>query len=442
MKRHDRILLAALTLFLLPMACGKKTDTDTLEELRAGIETVFNPDRVAQIEFTTPRGFAAIVGAYIASGRPAYVDAGFKMDGEALASVGLRLRAPVTAGTGESETKYSLRVNFNYFGGPRFHQIDRIHLGNNKKDPSLMRQILAARIYRAMGVPASHNTHAWVKADGSALGLYTLTELVDKRFVWAIYGDKNDAHEGNLYKCEPPGCDLTWKGSSKSDYLDATCLEEDGCGLVLKTNENDPARNNYADLIDFLDFLNHASDTDFAAGFGNKFEVDTFLRYLAVALVLADNDGYLGSIDNFYLYHRPDTGRFVFIPWDSHKSMGVRNCTLAAHPTGASPENPVCTADARPLVDRVLAVPAWREQYLQYVREVLENHFTPEKIQAQIDEMETRIRDLIPQDPNSLVTAQEHAVAISNAESYTGDMNLMEFVEKRHAYLSALLGGK
>lgn len=438
MKRH--LWNTHFFLLLLLVSCGKKADPNALEQLRAGIEKIFSPHRVAQIEFTTPRGFAAIVGAYISSGQPAYVDVGLNMDGETLKSVGLRLRAPITTGTGESEIKYSLRVNFNYFGGPRFYQIDRIHLGNNKKDPSLMRQILASHIYRSMHVPASHNTYAWVVADGSPLGLYTLTEVIDKRFVWAYYGEENNAHTGNLYKCEPPGCNLTWKGPNKSDYLDMSCLEQDGCGLVLKTNEKDPILNNYSDIIDFLDFLNHASEEEFTANFENYFEVDTFLRYLAVAIVISDHDGYLGSIDNFYLYHRPDTGRFVFIPWDSHKSMGIRNCAMATHPTGAPLDHPVCTTETRPLVERILNVPAWRAQYLQYVREILDELFVPEIIQEQVTALEDLIQERISADPNSLVTPQEHAIAISSADSFGDDMNLMEFIQKRRNYLTTLLG--
>jgi spore coat protein CotH len=419
---------------------------DGLQELRDGLELVYNHERVAEVEFTTPEGFFVMVGDYISSGIPEYVNAGFRFDDESRKSTGLRLRAPVTGGAGVTEIKYSLRVNFNYYSGPRFHGIDRIHFANNKNDPSLMREILFSRAARAMGVPASRTSYAWVKADGNPLGLYTMVEIVDERFVRALYGNENGADDGNLYKCEPiggtdNGCSLSWAGDRKSDYL-KTCLEKDGCGLQLKSNEDDPLLNNYADLIDFLDFLNNSSESEFAAGIEEVFDVDGFLRYLAVAVALGDHTGYLGNIDNFYLYHRPDTGRFVFIPWDHNKSMGLTTCALAAHRTGAAPETPECTDANRPLVDRILAVGAFRATYLGYMQEVVDTVLAPAAMQAWIDELEALIEDRIPLDPNSQYTLAQHQTAISGAQSFTNNLNLMEFVEERHEYLSFVLEGK
>jgi len=431
-------------LFVLEACGGGKSDS--LQELLDGLDLVYEPSRVADVEFTTPQGFGVMVGQYLSSGNPEYVDAGFRFEDESLASTGFRLRAPVQAGGGDNELKYSLRVNFNYYDGPRFHGIDRIHFANNKNDPSLMREILFSFALQARDVAAPRTAYAWVKADGNDLGIYTMVEMVDKRFARARYGDENNAAGGNLYKCEPitgldNGCSLTWAGDSKGDYL-KVCLEEDGCGLQLKTNEDDPLLNNYADLIDFLDLLNNASESEFATGIAEVFDVDAFLRYLAVAVALGDHTGYLGSIDNFYLYRRPDTGRFVFIPWDHNKSMGLTACALAPHPTGADPETPECTDASRPLVDRILAVDAYMTTYLAYLREVVDTVLEPSAMQAWVDQLEALIVDRIPEDPNLRYTLAQHQTGISNAESITGDLNLMEFVEKRHARLLFLLEGK
>jgi len=433
-----------VSIFLLAACGGGKSDS--LQELLDGLDLVYDQSRVAEVEFTTPDGFPVIMGDYISSGTPDYVDAGFRFEDEELASTGLRLRAPVTAGGGVTELKYSLRVNFNYYNGPRFHGIDRIHFANNKNDPSLMREILFSRALKAMNVPAPRTSYAWVLADGTALGLYTMVEMVDVRFARALWGVENNADGGNLYKCEPitatdNGCSLAWAGDSKSDYLKA-CLEEDGCGLQLKSNEKDPLLNNYSDLIDFLDFLNNSTETEFAAGIEAVFDVDSFLRYLAVATALSDYQGYLGAIDNFYLYHRPDTGRFVFIPWDHNKAMGLTTCTLAVHPSGADPETPECTDANRPLVDRILAVDAFRATYLGYVQEVVDTVLAPTAMQAWVDELEALIVDRIPLDPNCQYSLTQHQIGISNAVSGTRNLNLMEFVESRHEYLTALLGGK
>jgi len=446
-----RLCFPILFALALPACGGGKTDS--LQELRDGLELVYDHERVAQVELTTPEGFMVLVGQYVRDGVPEYVDAGFRFDDETLASVGLRLRVPAVTPPGDTEDKYSLRVNFNYYDGPRFHGIDRIHFANNKNDPSLMRELLFSLAARDLGVPAPRASFAWVKADGADLGLYTMVEMIDERFVRALYGDDGDADEGNLYKCESysdslsgarVGCPLTWAGDAKSDYFvsgGGGCLDEDGCGLVLKSNEDDPLQNDYADLIDFLDFLNNATEAEFAAGIEDVFDVDAFLRYLAVAVAFSDHTGYLGFMDNFYLYRRPDTGRFVFFPWDHNKSMGLTRCTRHAQATGAPPLEPQCTVDSRPLVDRILAVEAHRATYLGYLQQVLDDQLAPAVMQARVDALEALIVDLVPEDPNLEYTLAQHQAAISNAEA-AEDFNLMQFVEERHAYLTAMLEGK
>jgi spore coat protein CotH len=384
----------------------------------------------------------SMVGSYVATGAPAYVNAGFRFDDETLASTGFRLRVPTVAGNGDTERKYSLRVNFNYYGGPRFHGIDRIHFANNKNDPSLMREILFSRVLDRMQVPASRASYAWVKADGQGLGLYTMVEMIDERFVRAIWENQPEAGGGNLYKCEPKseadtGCSLTWAGDRRTDYLDTTCLEEDGCGLVLKSNEDDPTLNNYSDLIDFLDFLNNSTDLEFAAGIEERFDVDAFLRYLAVAVALGDVTGYLGGIDNFYLYHRPDTGKFVFIPWDHNKSMGLTPCPTGAHTTGSSPDDPECTDAQRPLVERILAVGLYRSAYRGYLEDVLT--LMPHQMFVWVNnDLNSLIYELVSLDPNYEYTDAQYQEAISTNEATT-NFNLLQYVLERRAYLSAML---
>ena len=46
-----------------------------------------------------------------------------------------------------------------------------------------------------------------------------------------------------------------------------------------------------------------------------------FLRFLAANALLSNLDSFLGFGHNFYLYLRPDTNKFVFIPWDLDLSL-------------------------------------------------------------------------------------------------------------------------
>jgi len=44
------------------------------------------------------------------------------------------------------------------------------------------------------------------------------------------------------------------------------------------------------------------------------FDSEEFFRFWAAESLINLSDGYAGNLNNFYLYHNPTTGKFVFIP--------------------------------------------------------------------------------------------------------------------------------
>jgi spore coat protein CotH len=348
---------------LVLVACAP---SEEVESLRQGLAVVFPQDRVVQFHFEPQGGYEAMVQDYLNSGISTYVPSTMVFEDEEYPSVGLRLRADEGSGGGKNEIKYSLRANFDYFGGDRLHRVDKVYFGNNKPDPSLMRSRLASLLFEDMGVAASRTSYGWIAISQRPAALYTMVQVVDKPFLKDHFGTTDHADDGNLYRCVPPGCSLEWSGNRRGDYV-SECKEDTGCGLILETNLDDPDKNDYADLIAFLDVLNRTPDSRFPAEIETVLEVDSFLRALAVLVVMGEVDSILGSPDNFYLYHRPDTGRFQFIPWDHNKSFGAKSCPKADHATGAGIVTPWCDDSPRPLVTRVLAVPAFRQAFEQHV---------------------------------------------------------------------------
>lgn len=126
-------------------------------------------------------------------------------------------------------------------------------------------------MYEAMGVDVAHTGFAEVHIDGALVGPYVLAQgphrqaLLKERF-----GEADDADDGNLYKCvynSFGACALEWRGPDKSAYYRQNLAPDDppspgfdDCGLVLSTNEDDPAKNDYSDLIHFIDVLNNTPD--------------------------------------------------------------------------------------------------------------------------------------------------------------------------------------
>lgn len=357
-------------------------------------------------------------------------------------------------------SKLPLKLNFDRFGGERFHYLDKVSFGTNAFDKSLMRERLSVAMFRSMGVPASKTAYAALKLNEKPVGVYTITQNIDKRFLKQHFGTKNGADDGNLYKCvalerrgpegsQPPSslvCSLRWQGDKKSDYMRtrgcATGYEN--CGLVLKTNEEDASKNDYADLIHFLDVLNNSDDDVFEKAIAEVFDVDSFLRFLAVSVGMVNLDSYLGRINNFYLYHRPDTGKFIMLPWDHNMSYGHYGRVRGLSDMTQFPvKDPLARQPNREnyvLVNRILKVPSFKAKYLAYVESFIRDHFSAQRHESLISTFEQLIREPLKQDPNRQFSMEQFDIALGdNAQGASTGMgrqyNLMSFVKRRVAFV-------
>lgn len=368
--------------------------------------------------------------------------AAFKHDDESLAVIGVRLKGLNSLripeeGTPNPAGRYPLKLDFNSMGGARFHGVDELSLNACGNDPSRMRDWLTAKMYNAMGVHAAHMGFAEVAIDGANVGPYAVAQVIDKRFLKERFGEADDADDGNLYKCvynDFGACSLQWLGDTKADhYHTANCQPGfDDCGLVLQTNEDDPALNDYADLIHFLDVLHHTPAESFEVAFAEVFDVDHFLRLAAVAFATANMDSYFGKGHNYYLYKRND-GRFQMIPWDFDLAYEQAFCE-------ADIGDPTCGQVAsHPLVDKILSVPAWRQRYLGYLKEVATNWLTRDQHVAWIAAADAIVKDAVLRDPNPPETGTEATYASQIDPLGSGGGNLFEFVDQRRALILGAL---
>lgn len=326
--------------------------------------------------------------------------------------------------------KYPLKIDFNSQGGDRLYGVDEVRLNNGYHDPTQMRDWLTAEMYRAMGVRSAHIGYADVTIEGAHVGLYALSQSVDKQFLKERYGTADGADDGNLYKCVYNGfgaCSLAWRGDAKSDYVATEgCAEGyDACGLVLKTNEDDPAHNDYADLIAFLKVLHETPDAELPEALPKVFDVEQFLRLSAVAFATGNDDSYFGKGHNYYLYRRSD-GRFEMIPWDFDLAYGGGCETPDFEPTCGG-------LDGHPLVARILAVPAWRARYRELLCEVATQWMTLERHSGWITALHARIGAFMATDPNP---SPQGSYAAQTSSAGGGDGNLYDFVSRRVAYLA------
>ena len=206
-------------------------------------------------------------------------------------------------------------------------------------------------------------------------GLYVIFEPVDKPFLKKRFGSS----DGDLYKCLylelDGGPDLT-EESLLGDNVGVKDVDANYRPQYdLKTNEK---TGSHASLMNFVHQLNTLEDRQFADYMDANFEVDRFIRYLAMGICINNLDDYRFLANNYYLYFNT-AGKIEFIPYDFDISLGTNwhgDLTYEEFidedifNTRNLPEAWGDTSP-HPLVDRVLAVEKYREQYVNYLKEYI-----------------------------------------------------------------------
>jgi len=382
------------------------------EDWQAAFDHVFPTDHVVEIhiDFHDSTAYDQMVAAAAADPNDTpFFAADFRFDDEEVDEVGVRLKGNSSLWNSAADQQKSFKVHFEELvDGQSFHGVDRLNLHNGFMDPSLMRESLAYGLANEMDLVAPRVAHAEVWVDGQRHGLYTMVQQVDSRFLKERFGEDDHADDGNLYKCHD-GCPLAYWGDDPVYYQgfppdgipsppcdDAT----DECGLQLKTNEDDPALNDFADVIELVEAIDAVlQDPSDTAGLEAVFDVEHYLRFQAWSLVLSNLDSYFGSAHNFYLYHRPTDDRFQFLPWDVNLAFGTFEC-----PAFCSEQEPTLEVDLllpcfdedadpppadrpKPLVAVVTQVPAYRQLYCEALETMVSAVYTAAEEQARIAEL-------------------------------------------------------
>ena len=152
------------------------------------------------------------------------------------------------------------------------------------------------------------------------------------------------------------------------------------------------------------------------------FDVDGALRFLALEVALVNSDGYWTRASDYNLYRDP-AGRFHVIPHDMNEAMGI---------SGDVELDPLVGLDdaTRPLRSKLLAVPALRERYLAYVRDIADRWMDWKTIGPLAQRYQALIADEVAADTRKLYSTDEFTRALNG----TGD-SLKAFLDLRRTFL-------
>ncbi len=213
-----------------------------------------------------------------------------RWDGTLVAGSGCRKKG--SAGSVDSVLgKPALSIKFDEFvAGQTLGAFDKLLLNNALQDPSLLHEHVAYEVFRALGVPAHRTAYALVTLNGEPRGVYVVVEPVDKEFLRDRFGAGNGG--GNLYE------------SLSADFA----VAPDGMDL------KDEGGRSRDDLLAVAAAVEQTPDGAFAATVGALIDLDEVVRFVAAEIALDAEDGFSFGRNNYYLYHRPDTDRFVMLP--------------------------------------------------------------------------------------------------------------------------------
>jgi len=357
---------------------------------------VFNDQISHQIELTTPlEDWQAVLSedflnnqenpeAYPEVYRPCLM----RLDGAYVVNCGFRERGNSSRNINENEPKKPLKIAMDAFVEQSYNGVKKFNLQNFTHDPSLMHDALAYSIFRELGIPAPRTAYAQLYVNGEYMGVYLMVENVDKTFLKIHFGSQNN--DGNLYKTDKGAAlYLNDLGNDPSPYIDA--------GLKLTTNEE---TNDYSKVIDFIHFLNQQERLDFDAEFKKRFDVENYLKILAVEKFIRSWDNYWAGGNNFYLYEHPD-GQYRWIPWDMNETFqDLRNLSWTTWLDGYWV--PAKQMDERPLIAAIFRNEQWKQDYLEMGCELIHKQLTIQNLAPRVVFWHNLIAEAYQLDPNKI----------------------------------------
>jgi len=297
---------------------------------------------------------------------------------DTIENIGFRLRG----NTSRSSGKKSFKVSFNTFEkGREFYGLQKMNLNGEHNDPSIIRSYLSWNICNNLQLVGSRVNYINLYINNNFYGLYMNVEHIDDEFV-----DKRFGHEsGNLYKCVYPA-DLQYIDNNKESYKNA--------GYELKTNTE---ADDFSDLIHFTKVLSDASYESLTDDLETIFNINGFLRYLALEMFTGHWDAYSVNKNNFYLYNNQFTGKIEFIPYDMDNTFGID--WFGVDWGLRDMYNWWSDWEDRPLTEKILENTTYRDRYSFFVSELVANYANTTNIFSIIDNVKTKIDESAENDP-------------------------------------------
>lgn len=324
MTRIPRLLaaaVAALALLIggLPQAAAAEEPAPSYVEGTDEAASLFDPLKVVSVNLNLPQ---TSIDALWADPRT-YVPATFTLTTDSATYGPLQVGVHLKGQWGsfrQLNQKAGFKVKLAEFvPGQKILGLKKLTFNNMVQDPTAVREAMAYRLFRSVGVPAPRVGYADIRVNGERYGLYANIETLDSVSLKRWFGSTQHLYEGAYWTDAVPGNEFNFQ----ADEGDAQNRQD--LAVFSAANVNFEGEEWYQALKPFANWRE-------------------ITAMWAVEHYIGHWDGYSFGIYNNYYLHSDDSGRFSMLPWgtdqtwehelpltlnDSSSSM-VRKCYAAA----------------------------------------------------------------------------------------------------------------
>jgi spore coat protein CotH len=309
-----------------------------------------------------------------------------------------------------------------------------VNLLNAHRDPTFLRTVLYYHIARHY-LPAPKANYIRLVVNGESWGVYVNAQQFNKDFIKEWFSDARGA------RWKVPGsprgnAGLAYLGDDPAEYKRK---------YEIKTRDDPKA---WSDLIRLCRTLNKTPLDKLEAELSPWLDLDQALWFLAIENVFINSDGYWIRASDYELY-QDSKGQFHIIPYDANETFNYpeRGGRMGGGQEirGVELDPMAGSADSsKPLLHRLLAVPALKARYLAHVRTLAEEWLDWKRLGPIASQYQALIADEVKADTRKLSSFEAFQRGVSEdveQEGFRGPeraLSLKNFAEQRRAYLLGL----
>lgn len=343
------------------------------------IDIVFTPSEYKSMRSNLASLITEAQGPNVFSDeKPIYAPCDFYFNGQQWYHAGIRYKgnSSLFGAYNNGNSKLPLRLKLDAFEdeypeikNQRFYGFQDLSLASNYNDASYIREKTATDLFRDFGVPTVATAFYEVYVDEGTgnpvyYGLYTLEETVFDTMLSTFFG----SNTGNCYKPEGSGARFS------ENEFNLEIFEK-------KTNEIEADWSDIVELHNALHSSLRTTDVEtWKTNLENVFDVQGFLKYLAVNNTIQNWDSYGNMSHNYYLYHDPADGLIKWIVWDNNEAFQKGSAQFEALSLSMSEVD-----NEWPLISFLMEVDAYEQDYKAYLKDFVDNYYNTNRMNAIYD---------------------------------------------------------